>query len=201
MMNSKKIGTLFLLTALLASAASAQSLWDDNGPKAELISSNTAKKEGDIITIIINESQKINDKQDVKMEKKSSLDTALTDFNIKPNVFNTLPSMKQSTSKDFEGKTDYKKEGNFEARISVTVRDTLPNGNMVIAGKRRIIMDNEEKTIKIAGIIRPLDVSSANTITSDKVADAKISYDGEGDLSSSTEKGWLDRFLDIVWPF
>lgn len=84
---------LFTLIAalLLGQAALSQSLWKEDGARANLISDNTSRAKGDIITIVIKESQKVNDKQDVKLEKKSSLDTALKNFNIKPNTFNTLP--------------------------------------------------------------------------------------------------------------
>jgi len=191
---------LFLLLATAAST-SAQSLWKDDGPRASLISDNVARKQGDILTIIVQESQTVNDKQEVKLEKESDLNSALTSFNIKENMWNPLPDMKQTTTSDFEGKADYKKEGRFEARISATVIDTLPNGNLVIEGRRHIYMDNEEKTIKVTGVVRPLDITTENTIASEKVSDARVSYDGEGELSRSTERSWFDSFLSIIWPF
>ncbi|MFH2000188.1 MAG: flagellar basal body L-ring protein FlgH [Planctomycetota bacterium] len=198
-----QIALLALVTGsgFLAGTTQAQSLWDDNGRTANLISDNVAKECGDILTIIINEAQKIEDKQAVKMEKDSSLNSVLQSFNLKPNVFNTLPDLKQATTRDFEGKSNYDKEGSFEARISVTVIDVLPNGNMVIEGRRNIFMDDEEKKIKITGTIRPLDIEKDNTIPSEKVSEARVSYDGEGSLSRTTEKGWFDSFLDFIWPF
>jgi hypothetical protein len=114
-----------LLSGLLASSSEAQSLWVDDGPRANLISSNVARKKGDILTIIILESQKVEDKQEVKLEKDTALNSVLESFNIDANAFQPLPDMIESTSKDFEGKSDYDKEGNFEARISVTVKDVL----------------------------------------------------------------------------
>ena len=193
------LATLTLTT--LAGAATAQSLWKPDGPNANLIADTVARRPGDLLTIIISESQKVNDKQNVKLEKDSSLDSALTSFNIKPNMFNTLPDAKQSSSREFEGKADYKKEGTFEARITVTVVDVMPNGNLVLKGRRNIFMDDEEKTIQITGVVRALDVSSDNTVESARVAEARISYDGKGELSRTTEKGWLDRALDFIWPF
>lgn len=196
--------TLFALCLLafwLSGAAAAQSLWDDHGPNAHLIGDNIAGKRGDILTIIIQESQKIEDRQEVKMEKESTLDSVLESFNIKANTFNTLPDMKQATSRDFEGKSDYGKEGSFEARITVTVVDVMPNGNLVIEGHRNIFMDDEEKSIQITGVVRPLDITTFNTVPSEKVSDARVSYDGEGSLSRTTERGWLDGLLDFIWPF
>lgn len=202
-MKSQFTITLLVLfwTALLSGAASSQSLWDDNGPNANLIADNVARNKGDILTIIVNESQKVEDKQEVKMEKQSTLDSVLKSFNIKENAFNPLPDMVQETTHDFEGTADYDKEGKFEARITVTVMDILPNGNLIIQGRRKIYMDNEEKTIKISGVVRPMDITTENTVPSSRVAEASVSYDGEGDLSRNTEKSWLDNILDIIWPF
>ncbi|MBU0753871.1 MAG: flagellar basal body L-ring protein FlgH [Planctomycetes bacterium] len=191
----------FFLAGFPADRAAAQSLWNDHGPNANLIGDNIANKRGDILTIIIQESQKIQDTQEVKLEKESTLDSVLNSFNIKANTFNTLPDMKQATSRDFEGKSDYGKEGSFEARITVTVLDVMPNGNLVIEGHRNIFMDDEEKSIKITGVVRPLDISTFNTVPSEKVSDARVSYDGEGTLSRTTERGWLDSFFDFIWPF
>lgn len=195
--------TLLVLfwTVLLSGAASSQSLWDDNGPNANLIADNVARNKGDILTIIVSETQKVEDKQEVKMEKQSTLDSVLKSFDIKENAFNPLPDMVQETTHDFEGTADYDKEGKFEARITVTVIDILPNGNLIIQGRRKIYMDNEEKTIKISGVVRPMDITTQNTVPSSRVAEASVSYDGEGDLSRNTEKSWLDNILDIIWPF
>ncbi len=193
--------TALLAASLFCEGAAAQSLWDEGGTKANLIADNIARKKGDILTIIINESQKVEDKQEVKLEKESSLNSVLKSFNIKPNAFSTLPDFDSTTSKDFEGKSDYGKEGSFEARISVNVMDVMPNGNLVIEGRRNIFMDNEEKIIKITGLVRPLDVSSENTVPSEKVSDARVMYDGKGELSRSTEKSWLDKIFDVIWPF
>jgi flagellar L-ring protein precursor FlgH len=188
-------------TCLFLPPATAQSLWSDNGPNANLIADNVAKKKGDILTIIIKESQKVEDKQEVKLEKESTLDSVLESFNISDNTFNPLPDFIQETTKDFEGKSDYNKENAFETRITVQVIDVMPNGNLVIEGRRNIFMDDEEKKIKITGTVRPLDITPDNTVLSSKVCDARVSYDGEGTLSRTTEKGWLDAILDFIWPF
>lgn len=195
---------LFLLAALAGASilpVQAQSLWVKGGMKANLIADNVARQKGDILTIIIRESQKLKDKQEVKLEKDTSLDSVLQSFNIAPNAFSTLPDLKTETKRYFDGKSDYKKEGNFEARISVTVKDVLPNGNLIIEGRRKIYMDDEEKTIKISGVVRPFDITPENTVASEKVSDARVSYDGEGSLSHNTERNWLDQLFAFLWPF
>ena len=139
--------------------------------------------------------------REVKLKKDTSLDSALESFNIKANAFNPLPDLKTATSRDFKGKSEYEKTGNFEARISVTVKDVLPNGNLVVEGRRNIYKDDEEQVIKITGIVRLFDISTENTVASEKVSNAKVSYDGKGPMSHTTERNWLDNLLDLFWPF
>jgi len=125
----------------------------------------------------------------------------LTSFDIKANAFDPLPNVVTETARDFEGKTDYNKEGSFKTSISVTVIDVMPNGNLVIEGKRNIFMDEEEKTIQITGLVRPIDVSPENTVTSDRVSEARVSYVGEGPNTQNTQRNWFDEVLSWLWPF
>ncbi|MFT5462957.1 MAG: flagellar L-ring protein precursor FlgH, partial [Planctomycetota bacterium] len=85
------------------------------------------------------------------------------------------------------------------------VIDVLPNGNMVLQGRREIRVDNETKLIEFSGMIRSYDVLPNNTIESQLVAEAKISYQGTGDLTNSTNRTGVGRFLHSViswfWPF
>lgn len=194
--------TLFLLLAtVLAGELNAQSLWKADAPRAVLIGDNIARQKGDILSILINESQKVQDNQNVKLEKDTSLNSALTSFDIDSNAFDPLPNVITQTEREFEGKSNYNKEGSFTASISVIVIDVQPNGNLIIEGKRNIFMDDEEKTIQITGIIRPLDITTTNTVTSDKVAEASVSYVGDGPLTQNTERNWLDSLVSWLWPF
>lgn len=195
------ITPFLLLATLLAGELNAQSLWKADAPRATLIGDNSARQKGDILTILINESQKVKDKQNVKLEKDTSLNTALTSFDIDSNAFDPLPNVITQTEREFEGKSNYDKEGSFTASISVIVIDVQPNGNLIIEGKRKIFMDDEEKTIQITGIIRPLDITTKNTVTSDKVAEASVSYVGDGPLTQNTERNWFDSVISWLWPF
>jgi flagellar L-ring protein precursor FlgH len=190
-----------LVLALLAATAAAQSLWNPDRPSPSLFSDTTARAAGDVLTIVINEKQTVKNKEDTELQKTTSLDAALTNFDVLPNAFNPLPSVAGNSDRQFDGEAKYDKEGNFETRLSAIVIDVQPNGNLVVEGRRRIVIDKETKCIRVTGIVRPYDVTNANTVYSWQVANASIAYEGSGPLTRSTNRGFLGELLDFVWPF
>jgi flagellar L-ring protein precursor FlgH len=191
-----------LALVLIASPASAQSLWSQAGPSpSSLYADNVAYRRGDILTVIIREQQRLAIDEETDLQKDGSLDARLEEFGLKPNAFQPLPTVKGNFTRDFQGTGKIDKDGLFEARISVIVLDVQPNGNLVVEGKRNIILGDERKLIRLTGLVRPQDVSSTNTIRSENVANAAIAFEGNGSVTRTTSRGWFSRFLDFVWPF
>ncbi len=192
-----------ILIALLVGAGclSGQSLWNTQRPYPAFFADTTARNLGDILSVIISEKQSIRNQEKSTFNKDSSLDAALENFQILPNAFEPLPSIRGFSNREFEADGKYDKLGSFETRISVVVIDVLPNGNMIIEGRRKVIMDKETKTMRLTGIVRPYDVTGANTVLSRQIANASISYEGDGPLTATTNRGWLSGLLDVVWPF
>lgn len=186
---------------VLAPSLVAQSLWNPDRPLPSLFADTTARCAGDVLTIVISEKQTVKNKEDTELQKTTSLDAALTNFQVLPNAFNPLPSVAGNSDRQFDGEAKYDKEGNFETRLSVLVIDVQPNGNLVVEGRRRIVIDKEIKCIRVTGIVRPFDVTTANSIFSWQVANASVAYEGSGPLTRSTNRGFLGELLDLVWPF
>ncbi|HED65198.1 MAG TPA: flagellar basal body L-ring protein FlgH [Planctomycetes bacterium] len=176
----------------------------DLGP-VNMIADRTARRPGDLVTVLITEQQNIKTEEQSQLKRGTTLDYSLNTFNIKPNAFNPLPDINATSQDDFTGKANYEKKGNFTARITAIVMDVLPNGNMVILGRREIRIDRETKVIEFSGIVRRFDVSADNTIESELVADARVSYVGTGDLTTTTNRnglgGWFHRAIVWLWPF
>lgn len=201
-----------LLAAAVAawnSPASAQgragSIYDpDRGP-ISLIGNKTARRAGDLVTVIIEESQNINNEESTDLLKSSTLDYELSSFNIKPNFFSTLPDWNSTSQDEFKGTGNYKKKDNFQARLTAIVQDVLPNGNLVISGRREIKIDNETRVIEFMGVVRRYDVQADNSVMSELVADARVSYAGSGPLTSSTNRQGVNKivhdWLQWLWPF
>ena len=157
------------------------------------------------MTVLIVEDQEVSNEESTDLQKISGLDYALTDFNISPGSFDVLPSLRGDRSNSFSGTANYEKQAEFTARLTAIVVDILPNENLVIQGRREIRVDGEVKVIEVSGIVRRFDVRQDNTILSQSVADARISYSGSGPLTKTTNRrgfgGWIHDLLDWLWPF
>jgi len=101
----------------------------------------------------------------------------------------------------FTGKGTSDRSGKITASIGARVVRVLPNGNLVVVGKRETRVNQETQYIIISGIVRPADIDNDNRVQSTYLADARIQYFGHGALSDKQRPGWLSRVLDFVWPF
>jgi flagellar L-ring protein precursor FlgH len=200
MSHAMTIRTLALCCALALSAG-AQSLWNPDRPSPSLFADTTARSVGDVLTIVISEKQVVKNKEDTELGKTSTLDAALTNFDVLPDAFEPLPAVAGSSDRQFDAEAKYDKENQFETRLSVIVIDVQPNGNLVVEGRRRVIMDKESKCMRVTGIVRPYDVTNANSVYSWQVANASVAYEGNGPLTRTTNRGFLGELLDLIWPF
>jgi len=105
------------------------------------------------------------------------------------------------TTSSYNGQGSSTKNANFTTTISARVIKVLSNGNYFISGQREIMVDDEKQFIQVAGVIRPYDIDQNNQINSAQIADAKILYSSEGDVSRSINQGWGTKMIQSVWPF
>jgi flagellar L-ring protein precursor FlgH len=210
-MRTKTLTAFLLLPAFFAAAtpsASAQrvgSIYDPNRGPYGLIAEKTAFRKGDIVTVLISESQSIQNQESSDLAKSTNLNYKINLWDIKPNMFDPLPRIDADSSDSFIGSAKQEKSGAFSARLAAIVIDTLPNGNLVVSGRREIRVDRETKLIEFTGIVRRLDITAANTIESELVANAEIVYHGTGPLSDSTRRRGIGAIIhgaiSWLWPF
>lgn len=208
-MNAHRTLLLTVVAALaLCLPAGAQrrgSIYDPDGGPVGLVADKTARRMGDLITIVIQESQNVNNEERSDLKKETTLDYALTSFNLKPDAFNLPADIIADSLDEFKGTANYIKRGAFTARVTAVVIDTLPNGNMVVRGRREIRIDQETKLIEFSGLVRRFDVAPDNTVASELVADARVSYVGSGPLTKSTNRygigGFIHDAIGWLWPF
>jgi len=190
---------LLVFAALLSVTASAQrrigSIYDPNSGGPLALADKTAAQVGDLITVIINETQDVRNEERAAQSKGSSLNYSIANLDLKPDLFRTLPSLEATKADTFSGTANVEKRGNFTARLTAMVIDTLPNGNLVVQGRRELRIDG----------FRRFDVTRSNTVQSELVADARISYVGQGPGRRATERRglakWLHMAVDWIWPF
>lgn len=113
----------------------------------------------------------------------------------------TLPAYSLDTSRSFSGQGSIENKDEFTTTMSVTVRDVLPNGNLVIEGQRSVVIRNETVDMVLTGVVRQQDVTRNNTIQSTQIADASVHYKANGALARSQERGLITRIVNFVNPF
>jgi flagellar L-ring protein precursor FlgH len=191
-----------LLVAGTARAQSTPSLWNRPGSSSRsAIADHTALEVGDVITVIVNEAQTLQDNGKLDNKKGSSLDSKLEVFDLKPNAFSTLPALKYSSDRAVNGETKYSQQGSFQTRLSAVVLDVKPNGVLLVEGRRTIHLDGDLKEISVRGLVRPVDLAADNSISSERIANADVSYSTEGGRSNAVQKNWFEKLLDVIWPF
>lgn len=168
----------------------------------ELFSDSKAHRVGDVITIVLNERTVSQKSSNVSIAKESD-----NSLNAGP-VLGTLPTYKNlsldtdiSQNRDFSGESDADQSNRLEGNITVTVAEVLANGNLIVRGEKWMTLNRGDEYIRISGIVRPDDVTPENTVLSNRLANARISYSGTGDLANSNQMGWLSQFFNSpLWP-
>lgn len=106
-----------------------------------------------------------------------------------------------SGTQDFDGQGSAAQSNSLFGDISVTVAEAYPNGTLLVRGQKLMTLNRGEEWVQIEGIVRIADIDLDNRVLSSRVADARITYTGRGDLQRQSRPGWLQRFFSLVSPF
>lgn len=170
----------------------------------ELFADLKARRVGDVLTIRLTESTNASKNAVTKTKKTTAV------ANTGPTVFGKtitaagVPIMNTSMNgaDNFDGEGSSTQSNSLAGSLTVTVTDVQANGNLVVQGDKSLKLNQGDELVHIAGVIRPADIATDNTVTSDKIADAHISYSGRGVINSSNQTGWLARFFNSPFaPF
>jgi flagellar L-ring protein precursor FlgH len=105
------------------------------------------------------------------------------------------------SKRDFGGNSAFSSERAFSDRITVTVIDVLPNGNLVVSGRRQVNIEGDARGLVVSGIVRTSDIRPDNTISSRFVSGLDMRYEGRGAESRFINQGWMGRATNLLWPF
>ena len=181
-----------------------------------LYNDNTARRVGDLLTVKFSESV-----------TSATGNSASTDRNTSINIPNptlfggqpaaAIPILKALLGQDKQtleqgistGDNKYEGSGSSseshslnQGYITVTVTQVMPNGNLKVRGEKWVNLNEDNKFVRLTGIVRPADISASNEIVSNKIADARIYYGGKGAIANSSKPGWLASFLiSPLYPF
>ncbi len=201
---------LLLLIVMCVVPLAAESLWHaDSLADGNLYADATARRRGDLLTVVIEESTSISEEQKTDTKRDNKLNAGVNLFpgsNLLPaavgsSALGRLPGIDMDSSKSFKGEGKYDLTHKVTSSIAVQVVDVLDNGSLVVRGSREVLANEDRKTIQIAGIVRPSDIKSDNTVLSEKLYDLQVSIVGEGPISRAQQQGWFGKVLDVLWPF
>ena len=165
-----------------------------------------ARKKGDIVTVVIVEEASASKQATTGTKRASGVSASIPNLMglettaLKDKLdLNSL--IKADASSDFSGSGTTTRKDALNATISAHVVDILPNGDLRIQGSRSVTVNNEDQIIILRGTVRPKDINQDNMVSSSQIADARITYSGNGVINDRQHPGWLFNFVDKIWPF
>jgi len=177
------------------------SIYSDNGVGL-FPSGPTSKQVGDIINITMLETFSATKSSSAASSKADSFDVTLPTG--LPNILTggfEAGSLTSGTTQSFGGSGTASQSNTLTGSMSVTVMRVFTNGNLEIAGQKKLTLTNGDEYVRVRGIIRPQDISQDNVVLSSRIADAEITYIGAGQVGDSVNQGWLSRGLRAISPF
>jgi flagellar L-ring protein precursor FlgH len=186
------------------SYARGNSFWQD--ASADLYRDPRAARVGDVMTVKIS----IRDKASLDNTSESKRD-AKRDLGFDASFDLNYPFLSGKgdgkLNSNINSATSSKGQGaitrseSIELLVAAVVSDVLPNGNLVISGTQEVRVNQELRVLSVAGVVRPRDIATDNTISYDKIAEARISYGGRGRMTEIQQPGWGHQLIDLVSPF
>jgi flagellar L-ring protein precursor FlgH len=181
------------------------SLWR-NGSRA-FFKDQRAHQVGDVLTVKININDTAEFQDQTQVTRTSTEDSGISNFIGANTIVNpakaVLPGSIITANTDTQSNANglINRQDQLLTSVAAVVTQMLPNGNMVIEGKQEIRLNSEMRELLVAGVVRPEDIESDNTIDLPKIAEARVAYGGKGTLSNIQQPPWGQQALDILLPF
>jgi flagellar L-ring protein precursor FlgH len=180
------------------------SLWR-NGSRA-FFKDQRAHQIGDILTVKVKITDKASLENETARSRKNAEDSGITNFFGKSKIpimnapIGTKIFTADSTGSS-EGKGSVDRKEDITTNVAGVVTQVLPNGNLVLEGKQEVRVNYEVRVLIVAGIVRPEDIESDNTIDSTKIAQARIAYGGRGQITDVQQPRYGQQVMDVILPF
>jgi flagellar L-ring protein precursor FlgH len=167
------------------------------GRSVRLFEDNKAYRIGDVLSIVLSESTNASNSAETTTTKDDDTENSVSALlGVVPTLNgNEILNNDLESKRKFTGKGESEQSNSLSGEIAVMVVDILPNGNLVVRGEKLIGLNQGSEFIRISGLVRPLDVSTNNTIMSRKLANARIYYGGGGVIAEANTRGWLSRLF------
>jgi flagellar L-ring protein FlgH len=178
------------------------SLWTNNGYRTDLFRDLKARYVNDVVTIRVVETTQAVASADAKNSKDTKATAGFDNLFGAEKLINELPTMVSgSSNSSFEGKGSTSRETTLETNLTARVIEVLPNGYLVVEGKREVRVNNENQSVYLTGVVRPEDINPRNVVYSSAVAQMSVRVQGRGAVSKPINPGWLYKILTGILPF
>ena len=183
------------------------SLWASN--RKSFFKDQRAGKVGDILTVMIDIQDEAELENETERTRSSNEDAGLNSLlgyeasldRVLPEAIDNTSLVDAQSSSSTTGTGSIEREEEITIELAALVTQILPNGNLVIHGKQEVRVNFEKRLLMIDGVIRPEDISINNSINSNQIAEARISYGGEGHLTDVQQARYGQQLYDIIFPF
>ncbi len=180
------------------------SLWTDSS--TDLFRDPRAARVGDVVTVKISIKDKASFDNTSERSRDSKNNLALSNsYDI--GYGNIAAKGAGKVGSDITSGTSTKGAGavtrseSIELLVAAVVSEVLPNGNLVVSGTQEVRVNQEVRVLNVAGMLRPRDIATDNTVSYDKIAEARISYGGRGRITEVQQPGWGHQLIDLFAPF
>jgi flagellar L-ring protein FlgH len=188
--NRLGLSVLLALAAWIGTApAQAVSLYDE-ATFRPLTADNKAFRVGDALTIQVFENSSATTSADTGTRRKNGISAEVS------NGPGRTSQAGLAVGGDFEGGGRTQRANRVLATLTVTVRDILPNGDLKVGGEQQLTVNDEPQKVTLEGRVRTVDISDGNIVLSTRLADAKITFIGEGDVTERSQRPWWRKLLD-----
>lgn len=168
-----------------------------------------AGRVGDILTVVVSMDEKAEIENETKRSRANSEDMNMTNLlGLEGQITKVLPEgttaanlVKTGSNLSNTGKGSVDRSEKINVRVAATITQVLPNGNLVLAGRQQINVNFDQRELVVTGVIRPEDISAENTVKSDQIAEARISYGGRGQIQDVQQPRYGSQILDVLMPF
>lgn len=174
------------------------------GTAKMLFEEPVARRIGDILVVTIEENLSAVNKANSSTNRDGGISlSGSADIPYMPSALAKLfnATAEVSSGNTFAGKGETNSTNTFRGSIAVTVVDVFANGNLSIGGEKQVVVNGSNNVLRFTGVVNPNDIKAGNTISSTRVADARIEQVGQGAISDANTMGWMQRFFLSVWPF
>lgn len=183
------------------------SLWDSN--RQAFFKDQRASNVGDILTVLIDIDDEATFENDTERKRTTNEDSHLDTFlgyeaslaQVLPEAVNPANLVGMNSNSDHKGEASTERDEEVKVQVAAVITQILPNGNFVIHGKQETRVNFEKRIVQIDGIVRPQDISTNNTVSHDQIAEARIIYGGEGQLTDVQQPRYGQQVYDVLFPF